>query len=112
MSDLQSGVAVNSTTHVVSGTSAYVDGYTGFSENEDLQEGNFIALHFSAVSGATITAEIIGDPTAAVVTETSGVYVFRVSDPSQYVRVTATKAEVGTDTEIYPLSGLTLTPET
>lgn len=76
-----------------------------------MQEGNFIALHFSAVSGATITADIIGDPTAAVATDTAGVYVFRVSDPSQMVRVTATKAEVGTDTEFYPLSGLTLTPE-
>lgn len=51
VSDLQSGVAVNDT--FISGTLKYVTGYTGFSSDPEEQEGNYLALKFTATEGAT-----------------------------------------------------------
>lgn len=52
VSDLQSRVRVNATN--VTGTLKYVTGYTGFSDDPTLQEGNYLAVKVSDIdTGAT-----------------------------------------------------------
>lgn len=59
VSNLQSGVTV--TNNEISGTLAYVDDFTGFSGDPELQKGNFLALSFdSDPSADKMTVEFIG----------------------------------------------------
>ena len=59
VSNLQSGVTV--TNNEISGTLAYVDDFTGFSGDPELQKGNFLALSFdSDPSADKMTVEFVG----------------------------------------------------
>ncbi|MDO4803369.1 MAG: hypothetical protein Q4A32_00945 [Lachnospiraceae bacterium] len=55
MKNLQSGITVDETEKVISGTLKYVTGYTGFSGDTELQSGNFLALKVTAPEGASRT---------------------------------------------------------
>lgn len=89
---MQSGIAIGES--AIGGTLQYVTGYTGFSDDEDLQSGNYIALHATAVEGATITAELIGGVGDPVELDESGIVVIRVTDTTQTIRITATNGNV------------------
>ena len=104
-SELQTGVTVNETDGF-EGTLLYVDGYTGFSGDPDLQEGNYLVFHAAVpnVEGVTITATM--DNTSTL--DEDGIAVFRVRDKnSQTLTVVASKVGFASVTKVYSLSGLT-----
>lgn len=102
--DLQSSIVIGES--AIGGTLNYVTGYTGFSGDEELQEGNYIALHATAVDGSTITAQVIGGEFDAVTLDESGIVVMRVEDNTKTIRFTATKGSV-VETKNYSLLGVT-----
>ena len=109
VSDLQSNIAIAN--NAITGTLNYVTGYTGFSGDSDLQSGNYIALHVSDVpADATVKVELIGGDYGEVTLDADRIVILRIKNTTQKVKVEVIK---GTDviTEIYSLTGLTLTPE-
>lgn len=91
----------------ITGTLAYVDDYTGFSGDPDLQEGNYIALKFTAAEGVTVK---LGYNGKTVTLDEDMNAVIRVADKTLPLTVTATKGIV-TDIKTFDLSGLTLEEE-
>lgn len=78
--------------------------YTGFSEDTDLQKGNFIALHFGAPAGYEIAVSLGDDP---IEVDEDGIVVMRIADKdTDIITVTATKGD-DTETLTFGLSGLT-----
>lgn len=104
--DLQSNIVIGATE--LSGTSKYVTGYTGYSGDVDLQEGNYLALHASAGTGVTIQAELIGGTDAARTLDADGLLVARLSDSVTGIRFTASLAGVS---QVKELSFRTLVKE-
>lgn len=89
-SALQSDVAIND--GVISGTLAYVTGYTGFSSKVSEQSGNYLVLKADSVDGATITAELIGgDLKKPVTLDSDKNIVFRIKNNNQKIEFKATK---------------------
>ena len=62
VSELQSNINVND--DYITGTLHYVTGFTQFSERASEQQGNYIALKFTAEQGATTTVELTGSKSA------------------------------------------------
>lgn len=89
VTDLQSDISIGSI--AIGGTLKYVTGYTGYSGDVDLQEGNFIALHASADDGATITAEIIGGESGEKTLDSDGLVVARLTTNATSIRFKASK---------------------
>lgn len=90
----------------ITGTLKYVDDYTGFSGDPDLQEGNYLVFHAEVPDedGVTITATM--DNTSTL--DSDGIAVFRVRDKStQTLTVVASKEGYESVTKVYSLSGLT-----
>lgn len=100
--DLQDSVVVG--TNAITGTLKYVTGYTGFSSDVSLQDGNFIAIHAAAdVSGATITVTV----TNPVTLDADGIAVLRIADKdSQTIRVVASKDGYTSAAQTFSLTGL------
>lgn len=109
MSDLQSNITFKN--GKVLGTSKYVTGYTGFSGDPALQEGNYLALHAASDAGATITAELIGGVDAPITLDADGILIARITGQTQAVKFTATKNGV-TNTVTYRLASLVFEEET
>ena len=105
--DLQEGVVVDGVE--IKGTLKYVTGYTGFSGDASLQEGNFLALHIASNDpNATITAELVGGVSGPRELDASGLCVFRVTDKTtQTIEVVCTLGDT-TVTKTYTLDKLTL----
>lgn len=89
-SDLQTDVEVGE--DGITGTLKYVSGFTGFSGNAELQEGNYIALHAECEGANRITAELIGGISGPVALDEDGIVIFRVTSTEQQVKFTASKA--------------------
>lgn len=107
LDDLQSGVGVGGSD--ISGTLHYVTGYTGFSGDEAEQSGNYLALHIDTdVEGATITAEIAGDPSGPVTLDNDRTVVMRIKNKFQKIKITASKEGYPTVSKTYTLGGVTL----
>lgn len=109
--DLQENVKIEA--DVISGTLKWVTGYTGYSGDPDLQEGNYLALKCDRESGVTVTVELIGgDSEGHPVTlpDDDDIMVGRITSNTQKIRVIATDG-TETETRIFWLTGLTLTPE-
>ena len=109
VSDLQSDIEV-SDDNKITGTLKYLTGYTGFSGDPAEQEGNYLAVHASAVEGAVIKAEIIGGDHGEVTLDEDGILIARIKNNQQVLKFSATTS-AGTQTILYDLSGLTLTEE-
>ena len=79
-SDLQEDVAIAD--NKVTGTSGYVEGYTGFSSNPAQQEGNYLALHFEdeLSHAAKLTVELVGGTSGETTLDSDGICVFRLND--------------------------------
>ena len=108
--DLQSGITVSGDT--ISGTLAYVEGYTGFSSDPEEQEGNYLAIKATAAEGDTIVLDLIGGTHGPVTLDEDGICIIRIRDKdTQKLKYTATGADGSTDERIWNLTGLTLTPE-
>lgn len=105
--ELQDNVVVND--GAISGTLKYVTEYTGFSGDESMQSGNYLAIKAEAFGGATITVELINGTVGHPVTlDADGMIVLRIADiATQSVEVIATKGNVS-EKATYTLTGLTL----
>ena len=107
VSALQEDVVIND--KFIKGTLHYVTGYTGFSDDTAKQEGNYLALDFTASDGATTTAQLVGpNGTDAIDVSTDMYAVFRITDKNaQKIRVSST---LNSDTVVktYSLAGLVL----
>lgn len=106
-SDLQTNVVL--TDDAISGTLKYVSGFTGYSENTTLQEGNYLALEISAAPiDVVLTAELLGSSEAAKTVGVDGIVAFRITNTaSQSIKVTATMGREST-VRTYTLSGIKL----
>ena len=108
-SELQSDIQIASN-NVISGTLNYVDGYTGFSSDPELQEGHDLALHVDTgdVTGATITVTVTNP---SVLDEDQTIVLYIRDKDSQTVTVVAEKEDYPTVRKVYRRTGLTLAPE-
>lgn len=110
VTDLQDEVTVSGDT--ISGTLLYVDDYTGFSGNPAEQAGNYLVVKCEASEGDTIVLELIGGVHGPVTLDSDGICIIRITNPAtQQLKYTATGADGSTETKIWKLTGLTLTPE-
>ena len=108
VSDLQTGVSVAA--NAITGTLKYVTGYTGFSSDPSLQDGNFLALKFATSKPATVTVEIVGGTSGPVALDADMNWVGRIANKdTQTIRVIAT-AGGNTITKNYSLTGLVCNP--
>ena len=107
VSALQEDVVIND--KFIKGTLHYVTGYTGFSGDTALQQGNYLALDFTASDGATTMVELLNGSTGHPVDASSDMYcVFRITDKnSQKIRISST-LNSDTVTKTYSLAGLVL----
>jgi hypothetical protein len=102
INDLQQDVEF--TANAIAGTLKYVDDYTGFSGDPELQKGNFIVFHAdTAEQDAKITVKIT-DP---VVLDADRIFVGRIANKdAQTITITAEKEGFTTVTKVYSLAGL------
>lgn len=84
----------------------FVEGYTGFSGETELQSGNYLALAFEATEGAEITIELVGDERGAKTID-DGFAVIRLTENTKPLKVTAT-LDGETATQTFDLTGLEL----
>lgn len=111
VSDLQSGVTVSGNN--VSGTLAYKEDYTGFSSDPTLQEGNYLALQWSAPAAGITSVKVGLDPSAIgmdlveTINDPDRNGVFRVTSTSQKFKIVQSDG-THTKTQVFDLSGLTL----
>ena len=102
VTDLQEDIAIED--GAVTGTLHYLDDYTGFSGDPELQSGDYLCLHFEASVPATIQAAY-NDKTVTLTDD--GILIVRVADKDLPLTVTATyEGQVVAKT--FDLTGLTL----
>lgn len=87
--DLQSNIQINEGSQQILGTLRYVTGYTGFSGDEELQSGNYLALDFTATPAeAKVYLEVIGGASEGNPIECDDGYcVFRIANKNQKIKV-------------------------
>lgn len=87
-------------------------GYTGFNESDvEEQSGNYLALKMSPTpADAITTVEIVGGKKGPVQLDDDLMFVGRISNTSQSIRV-AVEADGKSVTKTYSLSDLTLANE-
>lgn len=103
VTDLQSGIIIGD--NAITGTLKYVDDYTGFSGDPELQKGNYIVIHSSVpnVSGVTISVKV----TNPVTLDADGIAVLRIADKdSQTITVVASKVGYESVSKTYSLTEL------
>lgn len=105
-SELQNGVRINELNEI-RGTLKYVKNYSGFDTGA---EGNFVGLHFDVEDGATTTVEIVGGTSGPVTLESDGLWVGKIANKKQTIRVITTKGGY-TTTKVYSLKYITLEPD-
>lgn len=108
VSDLQSGVTFGA--NAIKGTLKYIENWTWFDSNPEINTGNFLVFK-SALTGADkITAQLIGSKInpGPVVLDSDGIAIFRIADKdAQMIQVVAYKGGL-TQSKLFDLSGLTL----
>lgn len=92
----------------ITGTLPYVDDYTGYSEEEEEQKGNYLAIKLTSTSGATIKCSI-GNSTE-VTLDNTGILVARLTTNKVPLKVVASK-DGKSYTRYYRLNDLTLESE-
>lgn len=113
VSTLQDNVAVDG--NFIVGTLKYKEGYTGFSSDTDLQEGNFLAVQWSSPA-ANITSCMVGlDPSQGsglveTINDPDHNGVFRIYDNSQKFKIVQSDG-TNTKTQTFSLIALTLQPK-
>ena len=104
ISDLQEDIEIDN--DAITGTLKYVSDYTGFSGDQALQSGNYIAIHASVpeVDDATIIVKV----TNPVTLDEDGIAVLRIADKSsQTITVVASIEGYESVEKVFDLSGLT-----
>ena len=92
----------------ISGYLNYVTGYTGFSETTSEQSGNYLALKFAIPTGASATVEILGGVSGPVTLDSDLIWVGKIANNGQSIKVVVTGSDSDTLERIYTLKGLTL----
>lgn len=106
VSDLQENVVIAD--NALTGTLHYVEGYTGYSGDPDLQEGNYLALKVGGVpADAKVKVELLGGQSGESVLDADRIFIARIADTTQKIKVEAISGR-NVLTQIYTLSGLTL----
>lgn len=85
---MQSGIIVHDT--FIDGTLRHVTDFTGFSSNVEQQSGNFLALKFEHSEGASTTVEILGGTSGPVTLDSDMVWIGRITNTNQRIRVITT----------------------
>lgn len=111
VSELQNGVSFS--THTVSGTLSYVEGYEEFSSVTEEQEGNYLAIQFSLASEdeeVEISIRYSNSPRDTVKLDTDKIAVIRVTNAGGDKGTLTVMSKKKTDeyTTRYDLNGLTL----
>ena len=110
MTDLQSDIEIGD--DGVTGTSLYVEGYTGYSGSPELQEGNVVALGCGAPGAQKITVELGGGHSGPKGLDDDGLCVFRIEDnETQSILAVADYGSRGVVMKELALDGLTLASE-
>lgn len=106
---MQSNVVVGDSE--ITGTLHYVTGFTDFSSTTTEQEGNYLALKFDYLAGATTTVEIVGGTKGPVTLDEDKNWVGLIkSNSTQSIKVVTTKSDASVE-KTYTLTGLTLEPK-
>lgn len=101
--DLQEDINVG--TNGFTGTLKYVDDYTGFSSDPELQSGNYIVIHAEVPDTDDVTISV--KVTNPVTLDEDGIAVLRIADKnSQTITVVASKEGYESVTKVYRLNGL------
>lgn len=112
VSDLQENVIVAD--GAITGTLKYVTGYTEFSSDPALQEGNYLAVNLANNDYSQFSSVRIGlDPSAGsglveIIEDPDKNGVFRISNTSQKFKIVSTSVDGIVNTQEFDLSGLTL----
>ena len=111
VSDLQSGVKFGA--NAITGTLKYIENWTWFDSNPEINTGNFLVFK-SALTGADkITAQLIGAKVnpGPIELDSDGIAIFHITDKdTQMVQVVAYKDGM-TCQKLYTLNGLTCETE-
>ena len=115
VSDLQSDISISG--NRIRGTLKYVSGFTGFSGDPELQEGNYLVLSWKNADLTGLTTLKIGlDPSASgtpapeCINDPDKNIVLRIRDNDQRVTVTYGNADK-VETRVYSIKDLVLTPK-
>jgi hypothetical protein len=110
---LQDNIVVSGTS--ISGELSYTTGYTQFSSEPELQEGNYLVLHWSEPQTIVTSLKVglvpssIGMDLVECINDTDRNGVFRVTSPTQKFRMVQSDG-INTLTTDFILSDLTLSP--
>lgn len=74
------------------GSLKYVTGYTGFSSDESMQSGNYLAIHNETNNDEPIFVELVGGVSGPRQLDSDGIIVLRIANKQQVVRVTSGNA--------------------
>lgn len=85
-------------------------GYTGYSDSPELQEGNFLVLHFSAPGSDSILVELVGGHSGPKELDPDGLAVARIESNEQYIRAYADYGARGMLIREISIDNLTLNP--
>ena len=90
VADLQENIEI--TDSEIKGTLKYVTGYTGFSSDESMQSGNYLAIHNETNNDEPIFVELVGGVSGPRQLDSDGIIVLRIANKEQIVRVTSGSA--------------------
>lgn len=99
---MQQNVSVGKTG--ITGTLKYVEDYTGFSSDPELQSGNFLAVHFEVPNAEDV--KITVTVTNPSVLDEDGCIVLRIADKDLQTVTVVAEADGQTITKVYDLSDL------
>lgn len=108
VSDIQENIEFDDANGEITGTLKYVEGWTEYSGDPELQNGHFIAFKVSTTDASTIYAALVGGRDGgAWKSDADGEFVVRISDPfNQSIRVKAVDAAGNRQLKTYSLGEL------
>lgn len=106
VTDLQTNVTLGKS--AIRGELKYINNYTGFSGDPTEQKGNYLVLKCECEDADSIVVELVGGIHGPVTLDSDGLIIFRVSNNTQVVKVTANASGYESYTKTYTLTGLKL----
>lgn len=88
--ELQENIEIDEETGKITGTLFYIDDYTGFSGDTELQSGHYLAMHFESPVADKITIQIIGGTDQPKALDSDGLAIFRITSTEEKLKIVAT----------------------